>query len=96
MGAGDSAGGVDGDYGKALEPGLGIGEGDEAGLAERIATVPGDDVQQIVHVAVALAEQGHVVGRGGSLHARGRDGTPCRFRFTKTYSACRPSVIVTT
>src|SRR5712691_3421895 len=55
-GASDPAGGERGDHGKTLEPGLPIGEGDEAGLAKRVATVTGDNVQQVVHLAVPLAE----------------------------------------
>ena len=81
-GAGDSAGGVDGDHGKALEPGLRIGEGDEAGLAERVAAVTGHDVQQVVHLAVALAEQGHVIGRPAADVIRDASTRPSADRFS--------------
>src|SRR6266446_1486632 len=72
-GAGDPARGEQSDQGKALELGLRVGEGDEASLAERVAAVTGDEVQEVMHFAVALAEQGYVVGRRRTLDPRYRD-----------------------
>jgi hypothetical protein len=53
--------GDDCDQREPLQPGLRERERGQAGFAERVAAVAGDDVQQIVHLAAALAEQGHVL-----------------------------------
>src|ERR1051326_9107127 len=42
-------------------PRLGVGERDERSFAERVAAIAGHDMQQIVHLAVALAEPDTVV-----------------------------------
>src|SRR5439155_767130 len=63
LGTGDPAAGENRDYGETPLSGLGIGEGYEAGFAKRVTAITGHHVQQIVHLAVALAEPDAVVAR---------------------------------